>query len=137
MPDPEESPDGRRGGLVQRSLRGDHGVQQGQAENHSGAPNERAPRDKFLFDKVHLVSFATIAPLGPLPERAAASSISLVRIWKGALLIMPIRIDVNRSLLRSASRTIDRITGRSSYSTPRPKANVINFSVIIRTNCGE
>ena len=51
--------------------------------------------------------------------------------------MMPIRIDKNRSLSLSASRTMERITGISSYSTPRPKAYVISFSVIMRTNCGE
>ena len=86
---------------------------------------------EFLFDKVHLDSFA----IGV--AAATSSSISLVRIWKGALFTIPIRIDPNRSSSRSASCTMERITGISWYSTPRPRANVISFSVIILTNWGE
>ena len=44
---------------------------------------------------------------------------------------------MNRSLSWSASRTMPRITGMSSYSTPRPSANVISLSVMLRTNCPE
>src|SRR5580698_10230775 len=48
----------------------------------------------------------------------------------------PIRIAINRSLSLSALRTMERTTGMSSASTPRPSANVIIFSVMVRTNCG-
>ena len=58
-------------------------------------------------------------------------------VSSGALFTMPIRTETNRSLSRSAARTMERMTGMSSYSTPRPNAKVISFSVTMRTNCGE
>ena len=47
---------------------------------------------------------------------------------------MLITSDEKRYLSFAASRTIDRTSGISGYSTPRPRAYVSSFSATTRTN---
>src|SRR5215472_10257983 len=123
MPDSQEPSDRDGCRLVQRRLCGHHRIEQGQSQRDTGATQERAAGDELLGDK-HLRGL-----LQPVRHQLPAlRSTSLVLISNGALLIMPIRIDRNLSLSLSASCTIERITGISSYSTPRPRLKVINFS---------